>query len=171
MLLNTITQIFMSKFPLLFLSILALSLSSCALLEEMQGPTLTPLEIQSLQTREYKAPKERVFASVMSVFQNLGYNIISTDQATGFISAKSLRHLDTQFTGTAIVEKIGDMTRVRLSFVKKVSGSTWDSGSLMNDHKDGHMEKYNYERQVLDAALYQNAFEQIDSELFVRSSH
>ncbi|MBX9578582.1 MAG: hypothetical protein K2W97_08945 [Chthoniobacterales bacterium] len=161
----------MATLPLLFLSILALSLSSCALLQEMQGPQLTPLEIQSLQTREYKAPKELVFASVMSVFQNLGYNIVSADQATGFISAKSLLQSDTQFTGTAFVETIGGMTRVRLSFVKKASGSRWDSGTMMHHHKDGHLEKYKDEKQVLDAALYQNAFEQIDSELFVRSSH
>ncbi len=158
----------MSKIPLLFLIIIALSLSSCALLEEMKGPQLTPLEIQSLQTREYTASKERVFASVMSVFQNLGYNIVSADQATGFINAKSLLQSNSQFTGTAFVETIGNMTRVRLSFIKKVSGSRWDSGF---DDKDGHMEKYKYEKQVLDVSLYQNAFEQIDAELFVRSSH
>lgn len=107
----------------------------------------------------------------MSVFQDLGYNIISADQATGFISAKNLLQSDTHYTATAFVESMGQMTRVRLSFVKKVSGSRWDSGSLMYDHKDGHLEKYKYEKQVLDATLYQNAFEQIDSELFVRSSH
>jgi hypothetical protein len=158
----------MSKLPLLLLSLLAFSLSSCALLEDFQQPQLTPLEIQTLQTREYKASKERVFASVMSVFQNLGYNIISADQATGFISAKSLLQSDTHYTATAFVETIGSMTRVRLSFVKKVSGSRWDSGF---DDKNGHLVKYKHEQQVLDAPLYQNAFEQIDSELFVRSSH
>lgn len=144
----------MSKFSILFLSIISLSLSSCALLQEMQGPQLTPLEIQSLQTREYKAPKEHVFASVMTVFQNLGYNIVSADQTTGFISAKSLLQSHTQFTVTAFVETIGSVTRVRLSFVKKV-----------------HVEEYKNENQVLDATLYQNAFERIDSEIFVRSSH
>ena len=159
----------MSKFSLLLFSILALSLSSCALLEDLQTPQLTPLEIQTLQTREYTAPKELVFASVMSVFQNLGYNIVSADQVTGFINAKSLLKSDAHYTATAFVESMGQMTRVRLSFVKKVSGSRWDSGFV--DYKHGHMEKYKYERQVLDATLYQNAFEQIDSELFVRSSH
>jgi len=131
---------------------------------------LTPLEIQTLQTREYKASKERVFASVMSVFQNLGYTILSANQATGLITAKSLLRSDAHYIATAYVESIGQMTHVRLSFVKKVSGSYWNSGFDYHD-RDGHMEKYKYERQVLDATLYQNIFEQIDSELFVRSSH
>ena len=160
----------MSKFSILFLSILALSLSSCALLEDSQTPQLTPLEIQTLQTREYKASKERVFASVMSMLQNLGYTILSADQATGLITAKSLLQSDTHYTATAFVESMGQMTRVRLSFVQKVSGSYWHSGFDAHD-RDGHMVKYKHESQVLDTALYQNAFEQIDSELFVRSSH
>lgn len=164
MLLNATTQIFMSKFSLSLFSILALSLSSCALLEDSQKPQLTPqltpLEIQTLQTREYKAPKERVFASVMAAFQNLGYNIVSADQATGFINAKSL------LISTAFVETIGNMTRVRLSFVEMTHGMT-----SSYDPSDNSLHYKKYEKQVLDATLYQNAFEQIDSELFVRSSH
>lgn len=159
----------MSKLPLLLLSILAFSLSSCALLDQLQGPQLTPLEIQSLQTREYKASKELVFASVMSVFQDLGYNIVGADEATGFISAKSLLQSDAQFTGTAFVETIGSMTRVRLSFVKMSQGAYLDSDGF-GKHKHYYQKKYKTEKQVLDAALYQNAFECIESAIFVRSS-
>ena len=158
----------MLKLSFLFLSLLTLSLSSCALLDELQAPQLTPLEIQSLQTREYKTSKELVFASVISVFQDLGYTILSADQASGFISAKSLRGSSNQFTGTAFVETFGNMTRVRLSFVK-TSHRTYSSYDIHDDRY--HEKKYKTERQVLDAELYQNAFEQIESAMFVRSSH
>lgn len=158
----------MTKLLLLLFLILSLVFSGCALLENIQQPQLTPLEIQNLETREYSAPKERVFASVMSVFQNLGYNIVSADQATGFISAKSLLQSRGQFTATAFIETIGNNTRVRLSFVKTTCSMT--PSYNFSDEKF-HYKKYKTEKQVLDAALYQNTFDQIDSELFVRLSH
>jgi len=47
--------------------VIVIFLSACA----TQGPTMTPLEIQSMQTREYEQGKNIVFPSVMSVFQDL----------------------------------------------------------------------------------------------------
>jgi len=51
---------------------------------------LTPLEIQSIQSRSYEHPKKTVFPSVMSVFQDLGYSINSADINTGLITAESI---------------------------------------------------------------------------------
>ena len=79
----------MSKLPISLLSIATLLLAGCALLEELEKPPLTFLEIQSLQTRDYNKSKEIVFSSVVSVFQNLGYTILSAHQATGLITAKA----------------------------------------------------------------------------------
>ena len=53
------------------------------------GPVLTPLEIQSLQTREFEHDKAVVFASTMSVFQDLGYIVNSADLDTGLITTES----------------------------------------------------------------------------------
>ena len=50
---------------------------------------LTPLEIQSMQSRSYEHSKDIVFPSVMSVFQDLGYSINSADINTGLITAES----------------------------------------------------------------------------------
>ena len=50
---------------------------------------LTPLEIQSMQTRTYDNKKEVVFPSVMSVLQDLGYSIKVADINTGLITAVS----------------------------------------------------------------------------------
>ena len=50
-------------------------------------PTLTPLQLQSMQTRQFSSSVDRTFASTVSVFQDLGYSITSADKASGLISA------------------------------------------------------------------------------------
>ena len=147
---------------------LALVLAGCVLPEE---PQLAPLEIQSLQTREFEAEKDVVFASTMSVFQDLGYIVNSADIETGFITAESTADsseaakfwLDmtsvSQTSATAFIERIGDFTRVRLNFVLRTTTSE-SSGQV--DRSD---------RPILDAEVYQNAFERIDSAIFVRSAN
>ena len=43
----------------------------------------------AIQSREFETNKKMAFASVMSVFQDLGYIVNSADLVTGFITAKS----------------------------------------------------------------------------------
>ena len=62
-----------------------LALSGCAMNNQ---PSMTPMQIQSLQTREYDTTKEIAFASVMSVFQDLGYIVKTADKDTGLIPSK-----------------------------------------------------------------------------------
>ncbi len=133
------------------------------------SPTLTPLQIQSLQTREYGRDKAIVFASVMSVFQDLGYIVNSADLDTGLITtespATSNNNMLTVLAGvtsveqtraTAFIEQIGGRSRVRLNFV----ASRRDSGIYgQTDRQD---------TTILDAAVYQNAFERIENAIFVR---
>ncbi len=133
------------------------------------APTMTPLEIQSLQTREYEHGKKIVFPSVVSVFQDLGYTIKAADVNTGLITAESAAKSDkaskfwlgmskvSQTAATAFVEEIGRMTRVRLNFVvSNKTSSNWGQ----DDRED---------EPILDASVYKNAFERIDNAIFVRS--
>ena len=60
-------------------------LTACA----APGPTMTPLEIQSMQTRSFESSYNVAFSSTMSVFQDLGYVVSSADKATGLIAAES----------------------------------------------------------------------------------
>ena len=134
------------------------------------GPELTPLEIQSLQTREYECGKDIVFPSVMSVFQDLGYTIKSADKDTGLITAESAAASDaaskfwlgvskvTQTSATAFIEQIGTVTRVRLSFV------TSDQTSYSYGQTDRQ------DTPILSAEVYRNAFERIENAIFVRSA-
>jgi len=132
-------------------------------------PTMTPLEIQSLQSREYEATKKVVFPSVISVFQDIGYTITNADIQTGLISAESSSKSDfaskfwlgmtkvSQTKATAFVERIGDRTRARLNFVE------------VNKTSSGYGQTDRQDTPLLNAQLYRNAFEKIENAIFIRS--
>ncbi|MFO7818272.1 MAG: hypothetical protein R6V39_11430 [Desulfovibrionales bacterium] len=153
------------KYAALFL--MAILLTGCA--QTAQQPSMTPLEIQSLQTRSYENSKDVVFPSTMSVFQDLGYSIVSADMATGLISAESSAENNPMLTfwtgmtqvsqtrATAIIEEIRGSSTVRLSFVEKEESS---SAYGRSDRRD---------TPILNADIYQNAFERIESAIFVRA--
>ena len=132
-------------------------------------PSMTPLQIQSLQSREYESKKDIVFPSIISVFQDIGYTITNADIQTGLISAESSSQSDfmskfwlgmtkvSQTKATAFVEQIGDKTRARLNFVEiKKSSSGWGQ----SDRED---------TPLLDSKLYENAFNKIENAIFMRS--
>lgn len=156
----------MKFFKLAVLSLVVV-LTACA----TQGPTMTPLEIQSMQTREYEHGKEVVFPSVMSVFQDLGYTVASADKDTGLITADSATSSNaaskfwlgitdvSQTKATAFIEEIGSITKVRLNFVN-TSKKSYAYGQ--SDQQD---------TPVLEAQIYQNAFERVENAIFVRSSN
>ena len=132
---------------------------------------LTPIEIQSMQSRQYENDQKVVFKSVISVFQDLGYSISDADIATGLITADSAAESDATskfFTGmskvsqtkvSAFVEQIGDITNVRLNFVESAKSS---SEYGQTDREDN---------AILDVAVYNNAFERIENAIFVRSAN
>lgn len=155
----------MKFFP--FLSILVL-LISC---ETLSPPAnITPLEIKTLQTRSYAHDYNVTFRSVVSVFQDLGYIIKSADIDTGFIQAEGVSNSDellkilvgetqtSQVKVTGFVERVGNHTQVRLNFVNSTETSTAYGA---RDRQDS---------PILDAYIYQNAFEKIESAIFLREA-
>jgi hypothetical protein len=135
-------------------------------------PRMTPMELQALQQKEFETSKEALFASVMSVFQDLGYTVDSADLVTGFITASSATKNKTNFgealfgvsasgntKATAFIEKMPNgLARVRLNFLNSKVSSSLYGQSAKND------------KPVLDAATYQAAWEKIDEALFVRNA-
>ena len=131
---------------------------------------LTPLDIQSMQSRSYEHGKDIVFPSVMSVFQDLGYSINSADINTGLITAESAANSDkalkfwlgitkvSQTKANAFIEEIGNETKVRINFVVTKKKSF---GYGQTDREDD---------QILTPKPYQNAFEKIENAIFIRSS-
>lgn len=135
-------------------------------------PELTPMELQALQSHEYETSKEILFASVVSVFQDLGYQLENADMGSGFITASSATRNRTglleAFSGTtasgntratAFVEAMPNgMARVRLNFLNsRSSSSRW--GQQSRD-----------DRPVLDPQTYRTAWDKIDQAVFTRSA-
>ena len=151
----------------LLVGLFALVLAGCA---TSTGPSMTPLEIQSLQTRTFDVDKSIVFPSMISVFQDLGYRIISADTDTGLIMAEGVSESDaaskfwlgqtrvSQTKANAFIEEIGTNTSVRMSLTESNESSSWYGQSDRSD------------KQILDARIYQNAFEKLENAIFVRSA-
>ena len=136
------------------------------------GPSMTPLEIQTMQTRQYEESSvDIVFRSTVSVLQDLGYTITSADKNTGFITAESLaasgsalmefitgRTEVSQTKATAFVEEIGEVTKIRINFVATYK----ESSSYGQDDRT--------DVAVLDVKVYETAFEKIENAMFIRKS-
>lgn len=140
--------------------------------EAKKKPELTSMELQALQSHEYETTKEVLFASVVSVFQDLGYQLANADMASGFITASSPMKNKTGFldvlakqTGsgntkvTAFVEGMPSGTaRVRLTFVNsKTTSGMWGSSSAED-------------KPVLDVQTYKIAWDKIDEAVFTRTA-
>lgn len=137
-----------------------------------KAPELTPMELQALQSREYKTTKDQVFSSVVTVFQDLGYQVGSADIASGLVTATSAMKNRTNFfealggarssggsRATAFVETMpSGLTRVRLNFLNTKNTSSLYGSSSSND------------KPVLDPKTYQIAFEHIEEALFERGA-
>tara|TARA_R110000868_G_C10940080_1_gene767000 strand:+ start:612 stop:1079 length:468 start_codon:yes stop_codon:yes gene_type:complete len=144
---------------------LVLCLGACV---ETPKAQLTPMQLQALQQREFEAPKTISFASVVSVFQDLGYTVDSADLDTGLITVSSTadstrdwmwtgNSFTTQTRATAFIESVNEKTsRVRLNFVTGTQTSTAYGSQSKKDNA------------ILDPAVYQSAFEKIETAIFVR---
>lgn len=146
------------------LLILLLCVIGCAV---QQKSTKTSLELQAIQAKEFETTKKIAFASVLSVFQDLGYIIGSADFDTGFITAKSptnsgfvlfVGNVMKSSKATAFIEQLTDNhTKVRLNFVNNTETS---SGYGMKKEREISLE---------DPATYENAFIKIQEAIFIRT--
>jgi hypothetical protein len=133
-------------------------------------PELTPMELQALQSREYQTTKDQVFSSIVSVFQDLGYQISAADMGSGFITAGSANKNKTGFfeamagvsssgstRATAFVESMpSGYTRARLNFMNTKNSSSAYGRNASND------------KPILEPKTYELAFERVEQALFER---
>jgi hypothetical protein len=127
----------------------------------------SPAELLALQTRTFESKKEPSIRAVVSVFQDLGYIIQTTDSITGLITAKSPTEASFSLFGrkmkdtkvTATVEEMSNMkTRVRINFVES---KRFSSEYGMNQEN---------EQPIYDANVYQDAFSKIRNAIFLRKN-
>ncbi len=137
--------------------------------KEKASPPMSGLQLQQIQSREFNYAYGVVFASTLSVLQDLGYIIKSGDRETGLITAEGTNDSKTSALGyrvttvipsvSAFIEPISaETSRVRLTFIVKET-KLWY----------GRLEKENQD-MVTDRAAYQAAFDKIESAAFVRAS-
>lgn len=164
----------MNRPTLLFVaSALALgSLSACGTSHRVNEPTLSPMALQELQTREFETTKPTAFAAVLSVLQDAGYIIDSADLESGFITGSSPTDSDTTYNlfwgfgkkkastkVTAFVEQISDAySKIRLNFV------------AIEEKSQGYGVGSREDTPIEDAQIYQNVFEEISKAIFVRTA-
>lgn len=161
----------MSKKNIFYVA-MVLAVSSAVLPGEAlakKPPVMTPMELQALQSKEFETSKENLFNAVMTVVQDLGYQVQSADLQTGFITATSGVEQKTGFLEalagasstamtkmTAFVQSMpSGMSRVRLNFLVSRTTSSMYGQSNQND------------KPILDATAYRNAWDKIDEALFV----
>lgn len=134
-------------------------------------PEVSGLALQQIQSRDYEVGKDVSFPAVMTVLQDSGYRIADADKDTGLITATaSTKSVTTYniFWGlgkkkrtpfvSAFVEDRGSGSRVRLNFVLSTSKSRiYGVGSAD-------------EEPITDPAVYRDAFEKVEKEIFVRQA-
>lgn len=134
-----------------------------------KNPNMTPMELQSIQSKEFETNKETAFGAVMTVVQDLGYTVQSADLNSGFITAASPTENKTGFfdamVGAAssgntvmtafILHMPSGMTRVRLNFVNSKNMSS----AYGRDSRE--------DKPILDPHVYRTAWDKIDEALFV----
>lgn len=147
------------------ISLVLILLAGCAAAPKEQK---TSLQLQAFQSRDFETTQKIAFASVMSVFQDLGYAIGSADFDTGFITAQSptqqtfvpfVGQKMTHVKATAFVEPMGTKrTKIRLNYVLSAQTS---SGYGMKGEKEIPLE---------EPEKYQDSFEKIQKAIFVREN-
>ncbi len=149
----------------------ALALSACV----TARPKLTQLQIEAMQTSSFEADKDTVYASVLSVFQTLGYTISESDKDAGLIVAESLSQddtdhflnfLDALFTGGRNREEASARTIANAFIEPAGEGSSRVRINLVRDRQSSKGTRNS--QRVLDGKFYQNAFAQIGDAIFVR---
>lgn len=134
-----------------------------------RAPQVTGLALQQIQARDMDTTPDIAFPAVMTVLQDSGYRITSADRATGLISATGSTESKTTYNiwfgigkkkevpiVSAFIESRGpNLTRIRLNFVMSVAKSR-------NSFSD--------ETPVTEPAVYKDAFERIEKEVFTRQA-
>lgn len=134
-------------------------------------PEISGLALQQIQSRDYEVGKDVSFPSVMTVLQDAGYRIEGADKDTGLITGTASTKSATTYNifwgfgkkkktpvVSAFVEDRGRGSRVRLNFVLSTTKSRiYGVGSAD-------------EEPIIDPAIYRDAFERIEKEIFVRQA-
>lgn len=148
---------------------LAASLISATPVMAKKSPQMTPMELQALQSKEFETTKDNLFGAVMTVLQDLGYQVQSADLQTGFITAISATQNKTNFLMAIGGVRASGNTKVTCFLQSMPSGQTRLRLNFLNtkSQSSAYGQSSQDDKPVLDAMVYNNAWEKIDEALFV----
>lgn len=137
--------------------------------EAKKTPVLAPLELQALQSREFETSKDNLFGAVMTVLQDMGYQVISADVQTGFITAASATQNKTSFLMALAESSASGNTKVTCFLQSMPNGQTKVRLNFLNSRNISSMygQSSQEDKPIMDVAVYANAWDKIDEALFV----
>jgi hypothetical protein len=156
------------KLKLLLIAAVAsfMSLAGCKIGMPQASIALSDTELQAIQSKEFDSTPKIAFASVMSVFTDLGYTVTSSSSDTGNITAQRRIILQSLLSGgkreidervTASIERINTgKTSVRLNFVSVTRIST--ASDIWREN----------EEPIRDDEIYKNAFARIERSIHLQ---
>jgi len=150
-----------------FLAVTALATPAFA----KKAPQISALALQQMQSRDYELTKVVSFPAVMTILQDSGFRIQAADKDTGLITATASTKSKmtwAPFAGfgrskktpvvSAFIEDRGVGSRVRLNFI------------LAKTKNGAYGSSWSDEEPIVDPAIYRDAFERIDKEIFTRQA-
>ena len=157
---------------IMFAAISAVALLTCGSAQaKKKPPEISGLALQQIQSRDFEVTKEISFPAVMTVLQDSGYRIGDADKDTGLITGTASTKSTTTYNifwglgkkkrtpvVSAFIEDRGRGSRVRLNFVLSTAKNRI-YGQASSD-----------EEPINDPAIYRDAFEKIEKEIFVRQA-
>ena len=132
-------------------------------------PPVTGLALQQIQAKDLETTTDVLFPAVVSVLQDAGYHITAADKPTGFVTGVGSAEQKATYNiwfgfgkkkevpmVSAFIEQRGPgLARVRLNFILSKAKSR-------NSFTD--------EKPITEPAIYKDAFEKIEKEVFVRQA-
>lgn len=99
---------------------------------------MTPLEISTMQTREYEITRRLAFDTVMGMYQDLGYIIEEADWDTGLITASQRSRGGSAFfkineshQASTFIRSMGEKkVKIRINVRRQASGEKTTAGNV-----------------------------------------
>jgi hypothetical protein len=164
---------------LLIISLSVVTLNGCS---TPPPPSMSPLQLQEMQTHRVDADMKTTFNAVMNVLQDKNYQIVNADVNSGFIKAQSrvnnavtLTTIDNialsipvlpkifpglvaDYNQMSIITTIQDVDSKKSTLrISMLNHERWVGSDNSSTEKD---------KTIEDAKAYQSMFEAIDQQLF-----
>ena len=162
-------------------------LCSIMFLDVLKAQEMTPLQISTMQSREYEITRRLAFDSAMGMFQDMGYTIDAADWDTGLIKAHTTGRegsaffkVNEQIEASMFIRSMGEKkVVVRINLHRRAHGEQTGAGTVGSMAigmivpfggwiaSEAAREGARDDSVVLDPTVYQSIFEKYENSLFV----